>query len=151
MPKMINMDEVRSRLEKLAKFRHPTALLLAVDRLGRSRISFRPVDRIIDLGMALEIALMHGEGDGKSEITTKIAARAGWLGGNSVGERRANGEIAKKIYAARSTAVHEGQLSTKALAKLGELRSIDDFITGILNTILTRESFPDWVDLTFGG
>jgi hypothetical protein len=66
---------------ELAAMKAPRALELSIDRLLRSRLGRSLEDKIIDLGMAAEIALMHSPdgGDGKSEITNRLSSRGAWL------------------------------------------------------------------------
>lgn len=134
--------------ESLASFSGADSLARAIDRLGRARLSLSEVDRALDLGMAAEIALMHDHGTSNTEIAHKISGRAAWLTGSDPKER---GEIfsrMKRLYEARSKAVHSGALSSKSKI---DLDNSDRLVTQALRAILQRGSFPDWANLTLGG
>ncbi|MFN3674519.1 MAG: hypothetical protein ACK4TC_00970 [Sphingomonas pseudosanguinis] len=126
-------------------------LSLTIDRLLRSRLSKTVEDRIIDLGMAAEIALMHvakGGGDGKGEITNKISHRAAWLLGADVDERARIAKVASDLYAARSIVVHTGSAPQKYVQAISEY---DQLIVDVAMALLERGHFPDWKTLTLGG
>jgi hypothetical protein len=55
----IEAKRVEHAYKLLTAFQDLEALGRSIDRLGRSRMSRSDVDRVIDLGMAAEIALMH--------------------------------------------------------------------------------------------
>lgn len=131
--------------------RAPRALELSVDRLLRSRSGRRLEDRIIDLGMAAEIALMHatkGSGDGKAEITNKLSTRGAWLIGENPKDRLAVAAILGELYAARSVIVHTGEASGKLQARV---EAFDGIVVRIVRALLRRGDFPDWKALVLGG
>lgn len=127
------------------------AIMLSIDRLTTSRLKSRLEDRILDLGIAAEIALMHmpsgASGDGKGEITAKISSRGAWLLGHDGAERLTISKELKALYGARSKVAHSG----RADAKLKEmLPAFDKLVVRILREILRREAFPDWASLVLG-
>lgn len=132
-------------LNQLRNFSKPAAMFLAVERLGRARGGYDAVNKTIDLGMALEIALMHDDQNAKEEITAKTGLRAGWLLGTTPEERLAIKRRTAKIYSARSKAVHTG----KAEPKL-DINDADALVTSVLKSLLARGAFPDWDTLVFG-
>lgn len=139
---------VRRAFELLGTFRDVESLARAIDRLGRARLATSPVDRALELGIAAEIALMHDHSPANTEITHKIGGRAAWLVGRDPGERETVfGEI-KKLYQARSQAVHSGTLSSKSVI---DLDAADRLVTRVLSAILERGRFPNWNSLTMGG
>jgi len=66
---------VKRAFDHLAGFAESESLARAIDRLGRSRLARSPVDQALELGIAAEIALMHGDQSSKTEITHKIGGR----------------------------------------------------------------------------
>lgn len=132
----------------LTTFREKDSLRRAIDRLGRARLARSPVDQAWELGIAAEIALMHAEDSGNTEITYKIGSRVAWvLGKNPADSSKIFGEI-KQLYQARSQAVHSGVLSAKSRV---DLKFGDRLVAETLATILERGGFPDWASLTMGG
>lgn len=139
---------VKRAYGQLAAFAEIESLARAIDRLGRARLARSAVDQALELGIATEIALMHGDTSGNTEITHKIGSRAAWLMGQNPEERATIfGEI-KALYHARSKAVHEGTLPKKSKVDLSEA---DRLVTHILNGIAARGRFPNWSNLTMGG
>lgn len=138
---------IKAKFDALAAFSEGHILGRAIERLGRSRLASSDVDKALELGMAAEIALMHGE-KGSAEITNKLGSRAAWLLGKNSAERsKILGEM-KLLYQARSQAVHTGILSAKS--KL-DLAAGDALVSQALSAILNRGRFPDWTSLTMGG
>ena len=143
-----DMKTIRRCFDQLAVFSEGDSLTRAIDRLGRSRLAVHPVDRALDLGMAAEIVLMHDHGTSNTEITHKIGSRAAWLLGKDATERATIFDEMKRLYSARSNAVHRGVLSPKAKV---DLDLADRLVARVAQAILERGSFPDWASLTMGG
>lgn len=139
---------VRHAFELLGTFREMESLERAIDRLGRARLATSPVDRALELGIAAEIALMHDHSPANTEITHKIGGRAAWLVGRDPVDREAVFSEVKKLYQARSQAVHSGVLSSKSVI---DLDAADRLVTRVLSSILERGRFPNWNSLTMGG
>tara|TARA_R110000772_G_scaffold207017_1_gene317582 strand:+ start:845 stop:2017 length:1173 start_codon:yes stop_codon:yes gene_type:complete len=140
--------EIKAIFDQLASFQESESLGRAIDRLGRSRMATNPVDRALDLGIAAEIALMHDHGTSNTEIAHKIGGRAAWLAGKDAVERATIFAEMKKLYQARSQAVHAGTLSQKSKV---DLDAGDRLVTNTLLAILDGGSFPDWSTLVMGG
>jgi hypothetical protein len=151
MDREVDIDRVRSLLDQFEKMDSPEALELSIHRLLRSRHFTALEDRIIDLGMAAEIALMHskaGTGDGKAEITNKLANRGAWLLGGDAAERVRLANLFSELYSARSLVVHTGAAKAKLGARMAEF---DDLVSRTLLALLERGGFPDWKALVLGG
>jgi hypothetical protein len=139
---------VTRAFELLDKFREVESLTRAIDRLGRARLAASPVDRALELGIAAEIALMHDHSPANTEIAHKIGGRAAWLLGCDPTERKAAFVDMKKLYQARSQAVHSGALSSKSNV---DIDAADRLVARALFAILERGGFPNWDSLTMGG
>ena len=147
----LQVDEaaVRVNLEALERFRPQDAIMLACDRLIRSRAPGDLADRMMDLGVALEVLMMHGAGSENQEINYKLRTRAGWLLGRDPNERDNIAKIAKALYEARSRAAHRGHVRSDTFAT--RLPEFDDLIFRLIRELLIRGTFPNWDILTFGG
>lgn len=145
----VKADAVQRAYLALDKFAELDSLSRAIDRLGRSRLATSPVDRALELGIAAEIALMHGQGEGNAEITQKIGTRAAWLLGRDPAEREGVFTDMKRLYAARSQAVHAGILTSPS-SKV-DLDAADRLVARVLLAILELGRFPSWMTLTMGG
>ncbi len=144
----VEATRVAQAFAALGRFEDASALERAIDRLGRSRVALSDVDRTLELGMAIEIALMHGVGSGNTEIIQKIGTRAAWLVGKDVEDRLSVFEGIKDLYHARSKAVHSGMLSNKAVL---DLVGSDKLVSRVLLALAIHGRFPDWFRLTLGG
>ncbi|MBY3301493.1 hypothetical protein HFO04_01545 [Rhizobium laguerreae] len=145
-----DVHRVRSLHSSLEGFKQSAAVRLVIDRIGRARTSHSPVDKALDLGMALEVALMHENKNSpaaNNEITYKIATRAAWLLGKDPESRKVAYSIANKIYGHRSAAVHTGRLRNAA-----DFHSLnaEGFVRNVVLEILRRGDFPDWKELVLG-
>lgn len=139
---------VMRAFDLLGKFREVESLARAIDRLGRARLAASPVDRALELGIAGEIALMHDNSQANTEITHKIGGRAAWMIGRDPAEREAVFVDMKKLYQARSQAVHSATLSSRSTV---DLDAADLLVARVLSAILERGGFPNWNNLTMGG
>lgn len=145
-----NIEAIRTNLRLLENFKSPAALCVAIDRLGKARSWQSNEDKALDLGMALEIVLMHENGnnnDGNAEITYKVSSRAAWLIGKTPADRKEVFEKAKKLYGHRSSAAHSGRLKKESEFISPEANA---FVTRVLSQILQRGGFPVWRDLVLG-
>lgn len=143
----VEAAKVKHAFNALASFSNVESLARSIDRLGRSRLARSDVDRVIDLGMAAEIALMHDMSPSNTEISHKISSRAAWLLGSEPSDRAAIFNGMRELYNARSTAVHSGKLSAKSRL---EIESADRLVSRALLAILEHGSFPNWNALTLG-
>lgn len=143
--KLLVAPDETLRLKALIKgMENADALELAIDRLIKSRGNSNSEDKIIDLGMAAEIALMHqpqGSGDGKGEITNKISSRAAWLLGRNTEERVSVFDEVRDLYSARSITVHTGKTPDRFQQRS---KDWDTLVARIMIALLERGSFPDW-------
>lgn len=139
---------VQRAFDLLGKFRGLESLTRAIERLGRSRVATSSVDRALELGMAAEIALMHDNSAANTEIGHKISSRAAWLLGSDPADRETIFANMKKLYEARSKAVHSGSLPAKSSIKLDDA---NELVRRILVALLERGEFPNWKNLTLGG
>jgi hypothetical protein len=139
---------VKRAVDALEGFAEFESLARAIDRLGRARLARSAVDQALELGIAAEIALMHGDSSSNTEITHKISSRAAWLLGQDPTERETIFGQCKALYHARSKAVHEGVLPKKSKI---DLTDADRFVTRTLNAIAERGRFPLWSNVMMGG
>jgi hypothetical protein len=83
-------------------------IMLALQRLIRSRSQLIPGNRAIDLSIVLEVLFMNAD---SGEHTHKIGVRVARLVGLSLDERRTVFDQASRLYAMRSSMVHRGSAS----------------------------------------
>ena len=131
-----------------------TKLQIAIDRWIKSKASGNDVDRMIDLGIALEALYVT---DGGGDTTYKLAIRAARHLGKDKKDREDLLAKFKQIYKCRSKAVHAGHVDTTV--KFGKEKiSMSKFITHArdlclrsIKKILDKGKFTDWDSLILGG
>ena len=137
-------------------------LQIPIDRWIKARTEDNPIDKIIDLGIALE-SLYLSEIDSKNEIRFRFSLHAAWhLGkGKDKEQRKTLMKEFKAIYDWRSTAVHTGKLPKKEIGKKKKRpyteQEVREFITRAQDLcrqsiikILEKGEFPDWNNLILG-
>lgn len=144
----VDRERMIAAFKALRKFGNE--LDLAIGKLESSRRRLRLDERIVDLGTALEIVLMHGA-ESSGEIINKLATRAAWLLGGSGEDRLATFKTARDLYSERSKAVHTGKLkTTKFSAFPGNdpaYANYDKLGADVIFAIAKRGSWPDWTRL----
>ncbi|GJG96826.1 HEPN domain-containing protein [Cupriavidus pauculus] len=107
-------------LEQLVEFRSVVEAYLSlsrekrlkldvpIQRLNRTVGNMNPVDKAIDLGIALESLLL--EEQNAPQLSYQLALRGAWLLGSSIEERRSLMKKLKQLYKYRSGAAHYGRI-----------------------------------------
>jgi hypothetical protein len=153
VPSSSPVDENRVIAAYEALCRFGSDLDLAIGKLEASRRRLQLDERMIDLGTALEIVLMHNE-KSSGEITNKVATRAAWLIGRSGEERLEAFRAARGLYSERSKAVHTGQLkSAKPPTFPGDdsaYVAYDKLCADVIFAVADRGAWPDWNRLVLG-
>lgn len=134
---------------------------ISLDRLNKSLFKKEMADQAIDLGIALEVMLLHGINDNfKGEMRYRISVRgATFLGGKNP-QRKKHFKSLRDAYDLRSKAVHSGTLDIdsgtgkkkknkkKRKKKHPDpvlvLKSATGVCADIAAKIIERGSFPDW-------
>ncbi len=135
------------RIERMTVADQET-LFLATERLRKARLHEEPTDRAIDLGIALEIVLLHGA-SGNQELSYRAAVHGARLLGEHRAERLSIFAALRDAYNARSVAVHTGQLRKQV--QVSSLNVTDDLCRKILIKIVDRGELPnDWNSVVLG-
>ena len=129
-------------------------LRIPIDRWRQSKVGREPVDKMIDLGIALEALYVPERG---GDLTYKFSIRAARHLGKNQKCREELLEKFKQIYNCRSDAVHSGKLDKPR--KFGkESIPVSDFIDRAqdlcrksIKKILEDGYIPDWDSLLLGG
>lgn len=82
-------------------------------RLNEAVRHVNPIDRAIDLGVALESLLLHGENE-KVQLSLQLRLRGAWLLGENAASRKRIYFHLRDLYNYRSGAAHSGRLTKKA-------------------------------------
>lgn len=122
-------------------------LRISIDRFNQALRKQHKVDKAIDLGIALEILLLHGIGGGyQGELKYRSSVRgAAFLGGDKA-SRTNTFDLLKDAYDLRSQAVHSGTVTQKRnKPPPGEMleKAIGAYAR-IAQKLIERGSFPNW-------
>lgn len=120
------------------------AMRIALDRVIFALHQRTQVDKAIDLGIALEVMLLHDfDTNERGELRYRSAVRGAHFLGGSRSERLDNFKRLKDVYDLRSKAVHSGRLPDKP--KVAEtLESSVELCVRIARKILELGRFPRW-------
>ena len=147
------IEETKRIFDDFAKFNQNDRekLLIAVKRWIKSKTSQADIDRMIDLGIALEsLYLPKGTRD---QLTYQFRLRASRYLGETKADRKDLLTEFKNIYGCRSTAVHGGILKeTVKIKKIpipisSFIERAQDLCRDSILKILKEGEFPDWDDL----
>lgn len=122
-------------------------LRVCMDRFNQALRRSNLVDRAIDLGIALEVMLLHGIGSEiRGEMKYRFSARGAMFLGGDRRYRLSTFEALKNIYDLRSRAVHSGVLTAKQNKTKPEetLTRAEGIWRDVATKLLERGSFPEW-------
>ena len=137
-------------------------LQIPIDRWIMSKTWKRDIDKMIDLGIALEalyVSEPHPEGKGKDwQIRHHASA---YLKTDSWQQETLKKEF-QEIYRWRSVAVHKGRLPRKKISKTKKIPYTPEEMAVFIQRaqklcrdsilqIIDEEKFPDWLNLEAGG
>lgn len=153
-----HIDEAKCLYETLVNL-NPNVkekLQIPITRWIKSKTPEEPIDKIIDLGIALEA--LYAPDSSSGEIRFKFAVRAACYLGDYENNRRTLMKEFNKIYDWRSKVVHTGNLPNKTKNTPFTHEEIKQFIEGAQDLcrksilkVLEDGRFPDWNSLILGG
>lgn len=128
-------------------------LRVPIERWMRSMEQWETVDKMIDLGIALESLYLP---DNRDELRFRFALRAAWHLGDDRADRERLYEIFKEIYNLRSKAVHEGRLPGTVTVR-GQTKGTSDFIKEghelcreAICKVIRAGELPNWDSIVLG-
>ena len=133
------------------------ALRIPFDRWVESKAGTNPVDKMIDLGIALEALYVPDSREG--EITFKLAVRAAWFLGKDEADREKLLPQFKAIYKQRSNLVHGGELKDsvkiggESISTTGFIEIAQDLCRRSILEAMNRPRFTEkgyWDSLVLG-
>ena len=119
---------------------------VGLDRLGLALRGGRIVDKAIDLGIALEVLLLHGIGGGRGELKFRSSIRGATFLGGARPERQKTLELLKAAYDLRSDAIHSGVVKKGKLG-LSPVQILEQAVNtcaAIARKLINLGSFPEW-------
>ena len=154
-PSVWHTDDVTNLCDTIRAFnsrsdKEKDHLRLIASRLSSFRNGYRPVDRCIDLGIALESAFLSDRTD-SVELSYRLRLRAAIYTERDKAARRRVSDDVRDFYRFRSAAVHTGAVDYR---KLGEER-FEQLLDAVGKVVaaagrrLCKEGVPEWEDLVF--
>ena len=139
-------------------------LRVPIDRWVKSKVSIDSVEKIIDLGIALE-ALYLSNIPEPTELSFRLRLHAAWHLRENEKDRKELMKEFQEIYAWRSSVVHKGKLPKKEIGSKNKKKKIpyteeeiaafvqnaQDLCRDSILKIIEKEEFPDWQNLVLGG
>lgn len=124
-----------------------SVMRVALDRLNQALRRQNIVDKAIDLGIALEVMLLHGIGKkDRGELKFRSSIRGATFLGGGKPERLKTLKLLKDAYDLRSDAVHSGVLEMEKKGPPPErvLEDATSTCARIARKLIDGGSFPDW-------
>ena len=123
-------------------------LKIGLSRLSSALLESSPVDKLIDLGIALESLLLKDiGGTERGELRYRMAVRgATFLGGDRQNQLKTF-KLLKDAYDCRSSAVHTGEIRSNNGGSAGTSQTIDatlDACAAVARKLVELGKFPDW-------
>ena len=147
-------DEIESLMEAFGKLSDmdKNRLLRVLSRLSQSKRRSQIEDKLLDLGIALEMVLL-GDNKNSDQLSLSFRLRGSWLLESDPKSRKTAYCLLRDIYKYRSQVAHSGILCAnniekikKVREKFPEYRALAEKIVRII--ILNGK--PDWTNLILG-
>lgn len=124
-------------------------LYIPIERLNRARRRKAPVDKSIELGVAME-SIFFDDDDTPGELTFKLKLRAAWLLGKTHEERSNIMRLFGLLYKYRSKAVHNGKFTSKDNFNIEKFEEGSKLLAQAIEHIILEKKWPNWTQLILG-
>lgn len=124
---------------------------LILSRLSQAKRRTQAADKLLDLGIALEMLLL--DDNQKDQLSLQFRLRGSWLVGSTATERVEKYELLQDIYGARSAVAHTGHLPKKGGINEHNLQEMFPKCEKLSEEIAQRIIFsgkPNWQNLVLG-
>ena len=126
-------------------------LLRSMERFRLSQCRRQPIDRVLDLALAFEIAVSD---DGGEQIPPgwKVSVRTAQLIGGRLSERQANRKSISDLYKLRNRATHGGHLKGKGVPDPDlVIPASGDVYLKLMTKLVAVRVEPDWKTIELDG
>lgn len=126
-------------------------LQLILSRLSQAKRRFQVEDKMLDLGIALEMLLL--DDNDKDQLALQFRLRGSWLIGQSSQDRIEKWNLLQEIYNARSSVAHTGTLHKNNPLKIQKTQEALPMYLSLAEAILRKIivcGTPVWRDLVLG-
>jgi len=153
------LDSLPALTQLVASFesridRDKEKLRLILSRLSQAKRRSQAADKVLDLGIALEMLLLDEAKN--DQISLLFRLRGSWLLGETLPDREKKYELLNSLYGARSAVAHNGSLPKK---KKGDIHATnfqevfpqyEALATDIAQKVIMH-GWPNWKELVLGG
>lgn len=122
-------------------------------RLSQAKRRFEIEDKIMDLGIALEMLLLR-DNPNRDQLALAFRLRGAWLASSTPDERLKNYKLLRELYTYRSQVAHSGLLEDGKPEKIKQVRKQFPAYQALAETICRRllaTPRVDWDSLVVGG
>ena len=147
-------DEIESLMEAFGKLSDTdkNRLLRVLSRLSQSKRRSQIEDKLLDLGIALEMVLL-GDNKNNDQLSLSFRLRGSWLLESDPKSRKTAYCLLRDIYEYRSQVAHSGILCANDIGKIKIVRErFTEYCTLAekIVRIIILNGKPDWTDLILG-
>lgn len=148
-------SEINSLLSSFSALSFPnkTRMSRVLSRLSQAKRRDQIEDKILDLGIALEMALLD-DNKNNSQLSLSFRLRGSWLIAADHKERQAIYRQLRDIYDFRSQVAHSGALCGNDAEKINDVREKFQEYSLLAEKIIREliyKNSPDWSNLILGG
>ncbi len=148
-------SEAKSTIESLlAKYRQSNdgekmRIQRILDRLSQAKRREQIEDKILDLGVALEMLLLD-DNHNNDQLSLTFRLRGSWLTGQSAEDRVEKYQLLKEIYSYRSQVAHSGILKVSKIKNVRQSFPQYQSLAEDICQKLMLDGKPDWDKLVLG-
>ena len=150
----VSEEQVRSCLDTLASLQRHRELDLPIARWRKAKCSPTTNERLIELRIALESALLRDD-TGTSEKRYRLATRGAWLLGRTFDQRETHFDTLRHVYDYASSVIHGGTPKVRRNRNLErDIASAQDLCRDAILQLAAADGMPgsdNWRALTLGG
>ncbi|MDE0033608.1 MAG: hypothetical protein OXU75_10795 [Deltaproteobacteria bacterium] len=150
-PQLISDEQLTRCLEIDERLKGFSALDVAISRWRRSKRGGTLEERLVELRVALESALLAGDSGNVAEMQFRIATRGAWLLGETYEERKACFDTLRKAYGLASSVLHGRSLKVKNREEdAGTVSRAQDLCRVAILHMVREGALPNWDEVVLG-
>lgn len=152
-------DSLPALTQLVASFENRTErdkekLRLILSRLSQAKRRSQATDKVLDLGIALEMLLLDEAKN--DQISLIFRLRGSWLLGETPADREKKYDLLNSLYGARSAVAHSGTLPKKSKGGIhaGNFQEVFpqyEALAGDIAQKIILHGWPNWKALVLGG
>jgi hypothetical protein len=147
-------EEINDLVEAFQKLgnRNKKKFSLILSRFSQAKRRFQLEDKLLDLGISLEMALLN-DNDNYEQLALNFRLRGSWLIGESAADREVQHDLFKNIYRYRCEVAHSGELKVKKSTSISEIEGNINGYFSLASKVFKKlilDGHPNWIALLLG-